>query len=192
MSKQKQSKLDPFAERLTQWFTPRDKGGDGLTIEQARAQLKLDGCTVSTGRLSEWWQARQSELLQDKLLKQISTGANQVREVEKMLAKNPAPETETLIKLVRVLILKFSTEANMTPEMSELVFNMLKPVIKWHEVQGKAEERSFNREKWQRETCELFIKWFADEEAKKILSSNVPTADKTERLGQRLFGDLWK
>src|ERR1017187_9260173 len=77
MSKQKPSKLDPFAERLTQWFTPKDKGGDGLTLAAAQAQLKLDGCSVSPARLSLWWAARQQEFLRDTLLGQIASGARQ-------------------------------------------------------------------------------------------------------------------
>ena len=98
----------------------------------------------------------------------------------------------TLVKLVRVLIMKFSTEANITPEMSELVFNLLKPVIKWQELAVKKEALGLERQKFQRTTVELFLKWYVDEEAKKIVTLNVPNQEKTERLGQRMFGELWK
>ena len=187
MSKKQPSKLDQFAERLDQWF-----GIEKKTILEVQQQLKLDGCTVSTGRLSQWWSQRSSQLMQDKLLAQISTGANACKKVETEFAKNPAPELETLIKLHRVLVMKLSTEGNVNPELLELVASLMKPVMEFAKLDVKKDEVNLTRQKFQRETCELFIKWFADAEAKKILSSNAPTADKTERLGQRLFGELWK
>ena len=187
MAKEHKSKLDQFTERLDQWF-----GVDKKTIAEVQEQLRQDGCTVSAGRLSEWWSARSSQLTQDKMLKQIVTGSQQCKEVESLFGENPPPETETLIKLVRVLIMKFSTEANITPEMSELVFNLLKPVIKWQELAVKKEALGLERQKFQRTTVELFLKWYVDEEAKKIVTLNVPNQEKTERLGQRMFGELWQ
>jgi hypothetical protein len=187
MSKAKKSKLDQFTARLDEWF-----GVEKKTIAEVQAQLKLDGCVVSAGRLSQWWSARQSQLMQSALLQQISSGASACKEVELQFAKNPAPELETLIKLHRVLVMKLSTAGNVNPELLELVSSLMKPVMEFAKLGVKQDEVALTRQKFQRETCELFIKWFVDEEAKKILSSNLPTADKTERLGQRLFGDLWQ
>lgn len=56
----------------------------------------------------------------------------------------------------------------------------------------KEGESELSRQKFQRETVELFVKWHADREAQEILRSNASNADKTERLGQKLFGDLWQ
>lgn len=56
----------------------------------------------------------------------------------------------------------------------------------------KKAKLDLERVKVQRTVVKNFLDWFNDEEAKKILSSNAPTAEKTERLGQRLFGDLWQ
>ena len=185
--KKQPSKLDQFAERLDEWF-----GVEKKTIAEVQKQLKLDGCSVSSGRLSQWWAARQSEVMREKLLAQITSGAHACKEVESLFAKNPAPELETLIKLHRVLVMKLSTEGNVNPELLELVGSLMKPVMEFAKLDVKRDEVELTRQKFQRETAALFVKWFADEEAKKILSSNAPTADKTERLGQRLFGELWK
>ena len=46
--------------------------------------------------------------------------------------------------------------------------------------------------KFQRDSVKLFINWAIDEEALKIALSTINTAEKTLRLGQRLFGDLWE
>lgn len=56
----------------------------------------------------------------------------------------------------------------------------------------KKAKLDLDRIKVQRQVVKNFLDWYADEEAKKIASSNLPTAEKTERLGQRLFGELWQ
>ena len=60
------------------------------------------------------------------------------------------------------------------------------------EQKRKEADSELSRRKFQRETVELFLKWHADQEAQEILRGNASNADKTERLGRKLFGDLWK
>ncbi|HSM84606.1 MAG TPA: hypothetical protein VLT16_00585 [Candidatus Limnocylindrales bacterium] len=48
------------------------------------------------------------------------------------------------------------------------------------------------REKFQRETCELFLRWAADAKAKKIANATISNAEKIELLGQLMFGENWK
>ncbi len=127
--KARASKLDAHAERLTEWFL------EGKSLKEAQEQLKLDGCSVSLGRLSEWWQSRQSAMQEEQLLKQIASGAQQCKEVEKQFAESPAPEFDTLIRLHRVLILKLSTQGHADPEMLELVNRMMKPVLVFARLQ---------------------------------------------------------
>lgn len=139
--KTRPSKLDAHAARLTEWFQ------EGMTIKAAQAQLKLDGCSVSTGRLSEWWDARQSSMQEEQLLRQIATGANQCREVEKAFGENPAPELQTIIKLQRVLILKISTQANANPELIELVARLTKPAMEFAKLVEKRRENDLAERK---------------------------------------------
>lgn len=185
MSKAKPSKLDPFAERLDRWF-----GVEKQSLEWVQEQLRLDGCSVSTGRLSQWWTARQDTLMREQLLASIATGANQCKEVEAMFGQSPPPETETLIKLCRVLIMKFSTQANTTPEMCEIVFNMLKPVIKWHEVQLKEGALSLEKQKFEIVICEKFLAWFKDQKAREVAESAMGNAQKIAALRQLYFADV--
>lgn len=58
--------------------------------------------------------------------------------------------------------------------------------------QQDEERLDLDRKKFQRETCELFVKWCQDERAKKIVESPDSHAQKIEKLGQEMFGDLWK
>jgi hypothetical protein len=48
------------------------------------------------------------------------------------------------------------------------------------------------RQKFRRQTCELFLKWYDDKRAKDIVESRSSNAEKLEQLGQTLFGEEWK
>lgn len=180
--KSKPSKLDPHAERLDEWF-----GIQKLSIAQVQEQLKLDGCVVSSGRLSTWWAARQSQQMQNQLLAQISTGSNQCKEVEKQLGKNPAPELETLVKLHRVLILKLSSQANVDPSLYEVVFNMMKPVLKYAELQEKRKRNDLDREIFETEVSEKLLDQALRAKADEINSSNMSNADKIAAMRREAF-----
>jgi hypothetical protein len=141
MSKKIESKLDAFAERLDAWFTPKEKGGDGLTLAEAREQLALDGCSVSPSTLSRWWQTRQRETNQKELLGEIVTSSNQCASVEKEFAKNPAPELETIIKLHRVLIFNLRTAGRENPDMIKLADQCTRTVMDYLSGQTKAGQK---------------------------------------------------
>lgn len=57
-------------------------------------------------------------------------------------------------------------------------------------VQG-AETIALAREKFQRDTCALFLRWAEDQRAREIASSGGDNADKIARLGQLMFGEDW-
>lgn len=48
------------------------------------------------------------------------------------------------------------------------------------------------RKKFQRSTPEMFLKWAEDERARGILALAINNDEKTERLGQLMFGEDWK
>lgn len=123
MSKQRESKLDRHAPTLLDMDAARK------TLEEMRAWLKEEGCVVSLSSLSRFLESSRSRLLQEKLLAQITSGAQQCAAVEKQFGKNPAPELETLIKLQRVLILNLSTQANADPELMKLVATSFSAVL---------------------------------------------------------------
>jgi hypothetical protein len=55
-----------------------------------------------------------------------------------------------------------------------------------------AEKNSREWQEFQRETCELFLKWSEDKRAQDIASAGISNADKIEQLGQLMFGEGWK
>lgn len=146
--KAKASKLDPYAERLQEWFL------EGKTLFEAQEQLRLDGCQVSLGRLSEWWEARQSWIQGEQLIKQITSGANQCREVRAAFGEHPAPELETIIKLHRVLAMQFATKANVDPKMMEQAERATKMALEFAKLEEKRAERELATQKYRDQVAE--------------------------------------
>lgn len=170
--KAKASKLDGYSARLQEWFL------SGKTLKEAQEQLALDGCSVSLGRLSEWWQSRQASMQEEALLRQIASGANQCREVESAFGKNPAPGLETIMALQRVLIMKLSTQANADPTLIELVARFTKPVLEFARLQQASAQIKLDERR-------VTLLEEAAERARKteeVLDSNVSAEDQAKRI----------
>ncbi|ODU24543.1 MAG: hypothetical protein ABS95_01760 [Verrucomicrobia bacterium SCN 57-15] len=60
------------------------------------------------------------------------------------------------------------------------------------ELRIKTDDLNLARQKFQRETCKLFIQWSEDQRAKSIAESGASNAEKIEQLGQLMFGEDWK
>lgn len=177
--KEKPSKLDQYAERLDEWF-----GIEKRTLGDVQEQLKLDGCSVSVSRLSKWWQSRMRQQQEAALLAQIASGARQCKEVEAEFAKNPAPGVETIIKLQRVLIMKLSTQANVDPEMIELVARLTKPSMEWAKLEQKRREVELAEQKYRDQVAAQ--KKAALAEVEKARVSGGITAGTLERIEREL------
>ena len=55
------------------------------------------------------------------------------------------------------------------------------------------ESLALNRQKFQRTTCQLFLQWYEDEQAKNVVEDKTINNDaKTEALGRLMFGQLWE
>lgn len=155
----------------------------GKTLAEAQAELKLAKCDVSLGRLSEWWSSRQSAMWQESILKQITSGARQCREVEAAFAEAPAPEFDTLIKLHRVLILKLSTQGNADPELLELVNRMMKPVVQFARLQQLEQQNKIE----ERKLVLLEKKAAMADQAEAVAKSDLTAEEKAARM-REVFG----
>lgn len=188
--KAKSSKLDPHADRLTEWLTPIQEGGQGLTLAQAIEQLAQDGCKVSAGRLSEWWSEQCSQRLQERLLGQIASGATLNRKLDQAFSENPSPQLEGIITLLKHLVMQLSVQGQADPKMLELVVQLMRPIMEFFKEQGKNRDRKLDQEKFELETCELFLKWSKDARAREIAESNASNAEKIAQLRQTYFADV--
>ncbi|MHB8520718.1 MAG: hypothetical protein ACYDH9_08160 [Limisphaerales bacterium] len=144
-------------------------------LPETAAWLAADGLQTSSAALSEFWSWWH---LQRQLEKNAST-------------------VETLLHSLQV------TRPDWTPDRvqaaGQAFFSALameqKDVKGWVLTQKLGLERdqlALDQEKFQRETCALFLKWFADRQAKEIAAGTGTNSDKIERLGALMFGEDWK
>ena len=72
------------------------------------------------------------------------------------------------------------------------VKNVLMLVLKAGDQDIKKSELSLSERKFQRETCDLFLKWQEDQRAREIAAGGGTHSEKIEALGRAMFGDTWE
>lgn len=179
--KSRPSKLDAHAERLDEWYFVRN-----LSHEEVQKQLIQDNVSVSLSRLSDWRSARESERLQDKLLIGIATGAQQTRDVDAAFEKNPAPEFEMLIKLLKVVILQLHTKATESPGLLELANQLTATVLNALSAKTKAELEKQKLSIQERRVKLLEEKARAFDQAKEVVSLQLSAEEQRARLKEIL------
>jgi len=182
------SKLDAHADQLAAWF--RD---ENLSLSAARQRLaEQHQVSVSIGSLSRFWSRREQARMREQLLARVATGAELGRELEAQYARQDAPTLLTLVKLARTLVLQLAVTDTADHRMLRLAKDFLDTALKHADLERRHQELDLSRDKFQRETCELFIKWSADQRAREITESPSSNSDKIESLGAMMFGDLWR
>ena len=89
-----------------------------------------------------------------QLLARFAEVGADCRELERLFGANPPPELETLLKLHRVLALKFSLGAETSPDLLKYVKELMTPVMEWARLQEKRKDRELAERK-HREQLEL-------------------------------------
>jgi hypothetical protein len=116
----------------------RERGRRTRTTEESKAPE--DRRSPRRKRETKPAQPSQDEL-QEQLLAQIAYAASHCAEIERAFGDNPPPQTETLMNIYRVLILKLSGEAQVNPEQLKLAMSLLKPVLDWERFEDARKER---------------------------------------------------
>lgn len=139
------------------------------------AWLKADGISVSGGTLTrfwQWWHLRQrlarNESTVTELLDDLKASNSNLSEEEMFVAGQ-----------------KFFSALAIAEEDADA----------WAKAQKAARDKEglkLERQKFQRETCELFLKWAADSRAKEIAAGTASNADKIAKLGELMFGEDWQ
>lgn len=176
------------------------------SLPEAKAVLDEDfeGLLVTDQNLSEWrkggfaeWLARREKLEATKELSQFA--ANVAKAGNGSLSEGAAailagkllelleglgdekPTAETLDALTLALSRLRAGDHN----AEKLRLTTLR-------LDQTAELLELERQKFQRTTCELFMKWREDERARNIADGPGTNEDKINQLGQEMFGELWQ
>lgn len=92
------------------------------------------------------------------------------------------------------------TDADIDPAKAALAISALKTAVNGSERVKIADQRTrlaeqalnLQKQKFHRETCELFIKWVEDKRATDIIAApGVAASDKIEMLGKLMFQEDW-
>lgn len=142
------------------------------SLAETKKWLKDDGLRTSTAALSEfwsWWQLR------DRLRRNEST-VNQL--LDDLRREQPDLDDAKIFAAGQRFFAALAIEQQDARD--------------WKRTQDIALKKQLiglERQKFQRETCELFLRWAEDRRAKEIASSKASNAEKISQLGQLMFGE---
>ncbi len=116
----------------------------------ARAsRLRVDGASSPRdGETPSEPAAGTAALPEEALLERLGRGAQYCRKIEDQLAAHAGPELETIMKLHRLIILKLSTQAEVRPDLWDILKDLMKPVMDWARLQEQQKEREFAERKY--------------------------------------------
>jgi len=176
MSKQKQSKLDQFAERLDEWELK------GLTLDQIAGELHEAGCDVSCSRLSCYLARRREASLQERMFTSIATGGRMNRELDAAYAKNPAPAIEQLIRISKTLIMSLQVQGAADPKSLSLANAMQQTVLEYLSGKTKAELELRKLGLQERKVALLEKRAAQADAAEGVLKQNISPEEQAKRL----------
>lgn len=142
MSKERKSKLDKHVATILAM------NDENTPLKEIAAWLEKAGTHASEAALSRFLEKKRRRRLQGALLQAIASGSNQSREVQKALARNPAPDVEMLVQLHRSLIVHLAYlaskygEDNVDKELLKLTASMTKTVLEEAVAKKNAEFQS--------------------------------------------------
>jgi len=166
---------------------------NGLKDVQEVLAAHFDGAAVNEQTLSDWrqggfqdWLGRQDER---KNIKRLTEYA-----VELVSDGKDPHDAANIIAAGRLLA---TIEEELTPSLIAQILaekpgdmiGLIGSLVALQKERRQGVETRLSVEKFQRETAELFQKWYADARAKEIIESKATTSIKTEKLVQLIFGE---
>jgi hypothetical protein len=166
---------------------------NGLKDVQEVLAAHFDGAAVNEQNLSDWrqggfqdWLGRQDE--RKNIQRLTNYALNLVSD-----GKDPH-DAANIIAAGRLLA---TIEEELTPSLIAQILaekpgdmiGLIGSLVALQKERRQGVETRLSVEKFQRETAELFQKWYADARAKEIIESKATTSIKTEKLVQLIFGE---
>jgi hypothetical protein len=175
----------PAPLQVQVWDILKAAGITPAAMQRIRQELGVPVGSIRT--LSEFYHWYDSP--GQRIAREIETaGSVTALVVERMRQNSPVASEEELFRLGQRI---FAERAIALQDPDTWVKTQAAGRDK-EKVVLKGQELALAQQKFQRETCEMFIKWAADEQARSIANSGATHADKIERLGQLMFGEGWR
>jgi hypothetical protein len=190
------------------------------SLDEVKAVLEEDfeGLSVNDENLSQWrkggyalWLRRREQLEHTRELAAVSVrlakagGGSLAEGAAAILAGKVLDVLEKLEELIGVTDGEGDEKARLTL-IAESIDSLTLAVTRLRKGDHTAENLrllrdrlaqtgealELEKQKFRRTTCELFLKWRDDDRARNIADGPGTSDEKIEKLGQAMFGDLWK
>jgi hypothetical protein len=148
--------------------------------ERIKTEFAVD---TSISALGRFWMKYGSAAILARRARAVST-ADEVADEAK---KKPGQFDAATIEQLRQKAFELSLNPNVNPKDVKAIFGL---VLKARDQDLAEQNLALDRDKFIRETCELFLKWYGDEKARKIAESDAPNAKKIAQLRQTYFADV--
>jgi hypothetical protein len=149
----------------------------GLTQAETRRRIQAEfGLSTSAAALTEfysWWH----------LMRHLEQSATFAQELKRTLAELPG---------IRLDEEQINAAAQVAFELEAVKAQDLKAFFLLRKLRQKDKDQALDRARFQRDTCELFLQWHADAQARQIADGPASNSEKIDSLGRLMFGEEWK
>lgn len=154
-------------------------------VIKARLLEKFSVTVKSDATLSDFWATCCSDVLLKRRLGAVSVAEDLATEA----AKTPGRFDQATIQLLQQKAFELAANPLADPKDVKALFML---VLKARSQDLDQASLDLQRKRFQRETCELFVKWFEDKRAQEIAGAKDLSADeRTQQLGQLIFKEDW-
>jgi hypothetical protein len=166
--------------KLAEWLL------SGMPYHEARELVEKEfGVRVPLGSFTPFWEQACVPQLVWRRRQAVDTADAVAQAADKTPGRFDVATVDALKQ--RAFELAISPHAN--PKDVKSLFML---VLKSRDQEIDQAQLELDRRRFQRETCELFLKWAEDQQARAIAAGGQTNSEKIERLGQLMFGDDWK
>lgn len=157
-----------------------------LSIEQAgyiathKVCRQLIGTTASVGALHNFFKREAGIRQKAKFLKASALGDA----IEQAGGRDFSPEFATSLSNT-AMELSVAGQPDLAAQLLDMALAIKKDI-------RESGEFALNRQKFQRETLQLFVKWSQDAKARELAAAPGDAAARDEALGKHLFGEDWR
>lgn len=166
---------------------------NALPAVQVRLENLFEGKPINDQNLSDW---RTGGFEDWKKERQAASRISQLSNLAaSMVSEGRDPhDAANIIAGGRLLE---ALEENLTPELITAIITekpadmigLIGSLVSLQKERRQGVETKLDVQRFQRETAQLFLEWYADKRAKEIAESKATPALKTERLVQLIFGE---
>lgn len=172
--------------------------GEAHSLEATLRWIEAEfGVATNRTSLSEWLELMRGEKsLQARFaerLERLQAASDRAEAVGEMVGKTCGLHEANVALLSQALLdAQLEGKGEEREALAIQLSGLIDSISKKERATAATETAALNRQKFQRDTCKLFLEWHESEEAKRIAAQPGTTqAQKIELLGQAMFGEDW-